>query len=119
MKVIYDSLSGKAKAFASNLGYEIVDIKEVKDQIVVGPLFLVTRNSGYGEIPQTTLAFMRKNYRSVIGIAVSSNRNWGRYYGAAGDSLERIYKIPCVLKFDGAGQDEDVQVVKEFLDKHK
>ncbi len=119
MKVIYDSLSGKTKAFASNLGYETVDIKEVNNEVLEGPLFLVTRNSGYGEIPQTTLAFMRKNYRNVVGIAVSSNRNWGRYYGAAGDNLERIYKIPCVLKFDGAGQDKDVEVVKEFLDKQK
>lgn len=115
MKIVYDSLTGKTKHFASQLGFPVIDIQDCLDSNVQGPLFLVTRNAGYGEVPESTLTFMRKHYRKVIGIAVSSNRNWGHYYGAAGDTLERIYKIPLVVKFDGEGSENDVEITRDFI----
>lgn len=115
MIVVYDSLTGKAKSFAQRLGYPTMDIKDVTE--LNDDVFLVTRNEGYGEIPKSTLSFLRIHYKKVVGMAVSCNPKWKNYYGASGDRLARIYKIHLVSKFDGPGQQADVDEVLAYLNR--
>lgn len=114
MTVIFDSLTGQTKRFASSLGFDTMHIKlyegEPKDN-----LFLVTRNINFGEIPATTKAFLDVYKDRVVGVAVSGNKNWGENYGKAGDSIAAYYNIPLILKFEGSGFKSDKEAVKNWL----
>ena len=113
--IVYDSLTGQGKKFASKLGYKAVNIKDYQnnDDPVV---FLVTRSFNFGEIPKTTLDFLKKFHERVIGTAVSGNRNWGANFGKAGEVIEKEFGIPLVTKFGMGGFDSDIKKTKNFLE---
>lgn len=115
MIIVYDSLTGQGKKFASKLGYDAIKITEYKednDQHV----FLVTRSINFGEVPKTTLDFLNIFYKRVIGTAVSGNRNWGTNFGKAGEVIEKKYQIPLVVKFEMGGMDNDITKTKKFIE---
>lgn len=113
--IVYDSLTGQGKKFASKLGYKAVNIKDYQnnDDPVV---FLVTRSFNFGEIPKTTLDFLKKFHERVIGTAVSGNRNWGANFGKAGEVIEKEFGIPLVTKFEMGGFEVDIKKTKNFLE---
>jgi len=112
--VIFDSLTGQTKRFATSLGFDAIHIKlyegEPNDN-----LFLVTRSINFGQIPATTKAFLDQYKDKVVGVAVSGNKNWGENYGKAGDSIAAYYNIPLILKFEGSGFKPDRETVKNWL----
>lgn len=114
MTIIFDSLTGQTKRFATSLGFDAIHIKlyegEPKDN-----LFLVTRSINFGQIPETTKNFLDSYKNHVVGVAVSGNKNWGENYGKAGDKIEAQYKIPLILKFEGSGFKSDKETVKNWL----
>jgi protein involved in ribonucleotide reduction len=113
--IVYDSLTGQGKKFASKLGYKAVNIKDYQsdDDPVV---FLVTRSFNFGEIPKTTYNFLKAFHNRVIGTAVSGNRNWGTNFGKAGELIEKEFGIPLVTKFEMGGFDNDIKTTKNFLE---
>lgn len=114
MIIVYDSLTGQGKRFAQNLGYQTLNINEYNGA-QNDPIFLVTRNFNFGEIPNETKNFLNSHHHKVIGLAVSGNKNWGTNYGAAGDKIQSIYGIPLVLKFEASGFPNDISFVKKWL----
>lgn len=117
MIVVYDSLTGQGKKFASKLGYDaikITDYQEDNDQHV----FLVTRSFNFGEVPKTTLDFLNVYHNRVIGTAVSGNKNWGSNFGKAGEIIEKKYQIPLVIKFEMAGMESDIKKTKKFIEDY-
>lgn len=119
MFIVVDSLTGLSMKFAERLGHPVYRIGVDEIPFDQGKYFLITRSFNFGEIPISTIEVLRKHYQNCIGVAVSGNRNWGTNYGAAGDKIEQIYKIPLVKKFEGSGFPMDVEVVKEFLEKRE
>ncbi|WP_162140125.1 class Ib ribonucleoside-diphosphate reductase assembly flavoprotein NrdI [Haploplasma axanthum] len=117
MIVVFDSLTGQSKRFASKLGYEIISVDDYYDEDE--EIFLVTRTFNFGQIPVPTVEFLNDYHDRVIGTAVSGNRNWGTNYGKAGDKIRDLYKIPLVLKFEGSGFDRDVEIVKKWIEENK
>lgn len=116
MLVVFDSLTGQTKRFATKLGYQTIHIK-LFDSTYEGPVFLVTRSINFGQIPDTTKLFLDEHKHLVIGCAVSGNLNWGSNYGMAGVKIEEIYKIELVKKFEGSGFKEDVDFVKIWIER--
>jgi|SRR5690554_804554 len=118
MTIIFDSLTGQTKRFATSLGFDAIHIKlyegEPKDN-----LFLVTRSINFGQIPETTKDFLEQYKEKVVGVAVSGNKNWGDNYGKAGDKIEAQYNIPLILKFEGSGFKSDKEAVKNWLNKQE
>ncbi|HHX75847.1 MAG TPA: class Ib ribonucleoside-diphosphate reductase assembly flavoprotein NrdI [Acholeplasmataceae bacterium] len=114
MTVIFDSLTGQTKRFATSLGYEAIHIKLYEGE-PKAPLFLVTRSIHFGQIPDTTKAFLDQYKDRVIGVAVSGNKNWGENYGKAGDKIQEQYGIPLIMKFEGSGFKTDRQTVIDWL----
>lgn len=114
MIIIYDSLTGQTKKFAVNLGYEAFPI-----QNYIGHpddnIFLVTRSYDFGEVPKSTLKFLNTYRDKVVGVAVSGNRIWGHNYGKAGETIEKNYGIPLVLKFEMSGLRSDIEYVKNWI----
>ena len=115
MFVVVDTLTGMSLRFAQHLGYDIYRIGHDQIPFEQGKYFLVTRSFNFGEIPMSTIEVLRHHYQNCIGVAVGGNRNWGTNYGAAGDKIQEIYKIPLVTKFEGSGFKHDWETVKEFI----
>lgn len=117
MIVIYDSLTGQTKRFAERLGLEAINISDFdfdrKEEVL-----LCTRSHGFGKIPDTTLNFLKAWKHKVVAVAVSGNRNWGANYGAAGDKIEKQFKIPLIRKFEGPGFPEDREYVIDWIKKY-
>ncbi|CCV63753.1 Protein involved in ribonucleotide reduction [Alteracholeplasma palmae J233] len=113
MIIVYDSLTGQSKRFASHLGFQSISIKDYKESNDM--VFLLTRSINFGDIPKTTVEFLDKYSNKVIGVAVSGNRNWGENYGKAGEKIEANYHLPLVLKYEGSGFLEDRQYVKDWI----
>ncbi len=117
MFIIVDSLTGLSLRFAKKLGYPVYQIDKDDIPFDQGKFFLITRSFNFGEIPISTIRVLRKHYLDCIGVAVSGNRNWGTNYGAAGDKIQDIYKIPLVLKFEGSGFEHEIEIVKKYIEE--
>ncbi|MGE7843912.1 class Ib ribonucleoside-diphosphate reductase assembly flavoprotein NrdI [Lysinibacillus sp. NPDC093712] len=113
MKVYYASMTGNVRRFLSKTCVEALDISERPKPNE--PFVLVTYTFGFGDIPAEVDAWLTHNYKLLRGVAVSGNRNWGDNYGIAGDKISRGYGVPLILKFEQAGNSEDVRLFKERL----
>jgi protein involved in ribonucleotide reduction len=115
MLIVYDSLTGNVQRFAQKTGLESLRI--APDLIVSEDFILVTYTTGFGDIPQTTISFLKKNNRFLKGVAVSGNRNWGKTYGQAGILISKIYQVPLLATFELSGTQQDVLAFKEEVSK--
>lgn len=115
MQIIVDSLTGMGRRFADSLGLPVIDIKDSENIPADERLFLITRCYNFGQIPETTTAFLKKHHHQVAGCAVSGNRNWGSNFAIVGDKLEVKYGFPCIVKFEGTGFPAERQAAKDFL----
>lgn len=113
MLVVYDSLTGLTKKTAFSLCENALSVKEVTQ--IQEPCLLITRSTGFGNIPNSTLAFIEKNKPFIKGVAVSGNTNWGSNYGAAGDKIQAQFNIPLVLKFEACGLSKDIEFIKNWI----
>ncbi len=117
MKIIVDSLTGLSRKFADKLGYEVININDINPNQFSDKFFLVTRNSGFGLIPDSTIKLLDVCSKNCIGTAVSGNRNWGKNYGISGNKIENIYGIKLVQKFEASGLEQDVEIVKKYIEE--
>lgn len=115
--IVVDSMTGLGKRFAEKLGYPVFDIQAYQAD-EHHDIFLITRSVNFGQIPDTTQAFLDQFAKKVIGLAVSGNRNWGKNFGAAGDKISLAYGIPLVLKFE-LGFPHEVNQVKTWLSQRR
>ncbi|GMK47617.1 hypothetical protein PghCCS26_47470 [Paenibacillus glycanilyticus] len=49
------------------------------------------------------------------GVAASGNRNWGANFGRAGDIICEQYCVPLIVKFELAGNENEVQFFNDYL----
>lgn len=72
---------------------------------------------GRGMIPHQVKKFLtHKNNSSLMQAVISSgNRNFGRDYGIAGEIIAHKFKVPHLHKFELAGEQEDVEKVKNMI----
>lgn len=111
MIIVYDSRTGQGMKFAQKLGYDIQSI----DEPIHGDYILVTRNEGFGKVPQTTLDFLEKNHLLAKGVVVNGIKRYGPFYCKAADKIHKLYNIPIAAKIELAGNDEDVKRVQDFI----
>lgn len=120
MIIFYDSLTGMVKNFSKRLGFEIKDVRDLDLNNIPDKMLLITRSWDFGKIPDSTLDFLDdltdfNKLDNLKGVAVSGNKNWGQNFGKAGDTIEKEYGVPLVLKFEGSGFKKDVDLVKEYI----
>lgn len=113
--IVYDSMTGNVKRFISKLEYKSILIEE--DLMVNQPYILVTYTIGRGNIPPSTQKFLNKNNQFLFGVAVSGNKNWGSFYGKAGDLISLRYNIPMIHKFELSGTEKDVIIFKQEVER--
>lgn len=118
MVVIYDSLTGQSKRFATKISHRIEDVNRyIPDP--TDEVLLVTRTFRFGEVPEPTKRFLERFAKQVVAVCVSGNKNWGASYGVAGDKIQAEYGIPLIHKFEASGFDTDVNIVKQWINNYQ
>nr|WP_307860511.1 class Ib ribonucleoside-diphosphate reductase assembly flavoprotein NrdI [Paenibacillus cisolokensis] len=113
LPIVYYSLTGNVRRFVEKTGRRAYQIPE----IVAEPYILVTPTIGFGEIPEPVTEYLREYGGWLRAVAVSGNRNFGPLFGVAGEKIAREYGVPLILRFELAGNDEDVRKFNEEVSR--
>ncbi|MFS1518641.1 class Ib ribonucleoside-diphosphate reductase assembly flavoprotein NrdI [Bacillus sp. SCS-151] len=120
MLIVYDTLTGNVERFVSKL-IEINCIKIKKNMSIKEPFILVTYTTGFGQIPESTVDFLKHNHKWLKGVASSGNLNWGKYFGNAAKLISDKFNVPLILKFELSGTEQDIdKFIQEVnrIEKH-
>ncbi|MBU5245340.1 class Ib ribonucleoside-diphosphate reductase assembly flavoprotein NrdI [Bacillus halotolerans] len=123
MVITYESKTGNVRRFVKALQHKLdIEAIEITDDTIINQEFIhITYTIGFGEVPERTLSFIKKNKNKIRGVAVSGNKVWGDNYGLAGDKLSAKFHTPLLLKFELSGTKQDLQkIIQEvqLIDKH-
>lgn len=100
----------KAERIPLEAGEEMLKVSE--------PFVLVTPTyadgEGRGAVPKRVIRFLYdpENRSFIRGVIAAGNRNFGQYFGYAGDVISARCQVPCLYKFELMGTQEDVEIVK-------
>ncbi|WP_369888189.1 class Ib ribonucleoside-diphosphate reductase assembly flavoprotein NrdI [Bacillus halotolerans] len=123
MIITYESKTGNVRRFVKALQHKLdIEAIEITDDTIINQEFIhITYTIGFGEVPERTLSFIKKNKNKIRGVVVSGNKVWGDNYGLAGDKLSAKFHIPLLLKFELSGTKQDLEkIIQEvkLIDKH-
>lgn len=109
MKVIYYTLTGNIRRFINSCQLDDAEelLDEAADKIITTPFILVTSTIGFGEVPEVVKNFLALNYRNLVAVAASGNKNWGANFALAGEHISNQYNVPLIMKFELHGTDQD------------
>jgi protein involved in ribonucleotide reduction len=105
--IVYDSRTGNVRRFIHKLNMRAIQITE--DLIVEEPFVLVTYTTGFGNVPDKVLHFLKNNHPYLAGVSASGNRNWGSNFAKAADIISNMYGVPLISKFELSGTKSDVE----------
>ena len=114
MLIVYDSLTGNVERFIQKTSSNSIKITEQLE--VNEPFILVTYTVGFGEVPKSTESFLNRNYKHMMAVAVSGNKNWGSSYGRAGEIISNQYNVPLLMKFELSGTKKDIEKFKQGVE---
>lgn len=109
-------MTGNVQRFVSKLTTSTT-VKITDDLIINEPFVLITYTIGFGNVPETTLNFLKKNYAQLKGVAASGNRNWGEFFGRSGKLISGQYKVPLIHTFELSGTDQDLSIFYEGVNQ--
>lgn len=122
MQLIYDSLTGNVRRFARSLQAEYLarygtelPLQDVRQGQPAGEYLLLTYTFNLGNIPDTTVQFLREHAPGIRGVVASGSYHWGENFGRAGDLIARQYGVPFVARLNKGGTVADREKVLEWL----
>ncbi|WP_312335374.1 class Ib ribonucleoside-diphosphate reductase assembly flavoprotein NrdI [Sphingobacterium sp.] len=123
--IYYDSRTGNVQRFMDKVaqitGWQIHKI--TADLTVKEPGHLVTFTTNFGQVPENTQEFMKREAKNIYSVTSSGNRNWGPNFGLAADRISQDFDIPLAFKFELSGTMEDINqfidILKNFCDGSK
>ncbi len=81
------------------------------------PFVLVTYTTGFGQVPERVASFLKRNYKQLVGVAASGNRNWGDKFARSADIISEEYHVPVVGKFELSGTFGDAERFKQEVSR--
>lgn len=124
--VYYSSTSENTHRFVEKLGFQSVrlpvDAGSEPPQ-VDEPFVLVVPtyggNDGKGSVPKPVIKFLNNpaNRSLIRGVIAAGNTNFGTAYGAAGNIVSQKCEVPLLYRFELLGTAEDVENVKQGLER--
>ncbi|KQX52381.1 class Ib ribonucleoside-diphosphate reductase assembly flavoprotein NrdI [Paenibacillus sp. Root444D2] len=93
---------------AAGAGLEAKMIRIHKDIVISEPFVLITYTTGAGQVPDEVQSFLRANYRYLLGVAASGNRNWGNLFAKSGETIAHQFGVPLLLQFELSGTSSEV-----------
>jgi protein involved in ribonucleotide reduction len=124
--IYFSSVSNNTHRFVEKLGVAAERIPLfTKDEPVVAsePYVLILPTYGGGPetkaVPKQVIQFLNEeeNRKLLRGVIAGGNTNFGKTYGIAGDMIARKLNVPLLYKFELFGTPQDVDAVKEGLEK--
>ena len=122
--MFFSSASGNTARFVERLGLPAQRIGiRMSDPLPVPPqpYLLITPtyadNDGGGAVPKQVIRFLNEpGARALLrGVIAGGNRNFGRFYGHAGDVIAKKCAVPLFYRFELAGTDTDVSRVRDGI----
>ncbi|WP_232535961.1 class Ib ribonucleoside-diphosphate reductase assembly flavoprotein NrdI [Borrelia sp. A-FGy1] len=112
---MYASKTGNINRFISKTGLK--DILHIKTgcEIVSNSYILLTYTTSFGKVPAEVEKFLVHNWKLMIGVAGSGNKNWGDSFCNAVNLIRSKYRVEEILKFELAGNIYDVKNFKERI----
>ncbi|WP_328588896.1 class Ib ribonucleoside-diphosphate reductase assembly flavoprotein NrdI [Niallia nealsonii] len=111
---MFDSKTGNVRRFFHKLGLTENKGIELKTGLkVYEPYILLTYTTGMGQVPQTTLDFLKSNHINLYAVVASGNKNWGQNFALSANKISNMYGVPILHKFEMSGMPEDVEIVRE------
>jgi len=107
MLIAYDSKTGNVRRFINKLKLPSIQIEESLhiDQSFI----LVTYTTGFGQVPDKVMSFLKRNHEKLRGVSASGNRNWGDGFALSADRIAEMYGVPVISKFELSGTTRDVE----------
>lgn len=120
MIIYYDSKTGNVKRFIDKLAvlkpnWKMSDIRDGQ----IGSGHLITYTAANGEVPTATMRFLQSNYKAVLSVSASGNRNWGSRFANAADKIHDKFDIPIAIKFELSGFESDVEFFMKYVEYFK
>lgn len=91
--------------------------------LVFAPYVLVcptyAGDDGRGAVPKQVIRFLneRHNRELLLGVIASGSRNFGKFFGHAGNVISEKCNVPLLYKFELMGTTEDVELVRLGLSR--
>ena len=119
MKYAYASKTGHVEKIIGKLGLDALKIVDGTEKID-GDYVIFTYTCGKGKTPKSVLDFLENNpnVKAVVGGGSNSKSHVGTFnFGA--ENIGRDHNVPVLAKLNGAGTDEDIELIKAELAKLK
>jgi protein involved in ribonucleotide reduction len=111
MMIAYDSRTGNVRKFIDKLQMPAVQIDET--MTLDEPFVLVTYTTGFGQVPEKVMSFLKRNNVWLKGVSASGNRNWGQHFARSADRIAEMYGVPVLCKFELSGTWRDVETFRQ------
>ena len=117
MKYAYASKTGHTEKIVGKLGLDALKIIDGTEKID-GDYVIFTYTCGKGKTPKPVEKFLENNpgVRAVVGSG-SNAKSHAETFNFAADNIAAAYNVPVIAKVNGAGTDEDIELIKAELAK--
>ncbi|AHH04000.1 NrdI protein (plasmid) [Borrelia nietonii YOR] len=107
--VVYASKTGNIERFIAKTGLKDTFRIVTGSEIVNRPYVLLTYTISFGKVPSEVENFLKHNFKLMVGVAGSGNRNWGDSFCNAVNLIRNEYNVEEILKFELSGTSHDVE----------
>ena len=116
MKIIVFSLTGNCKRFVDMCKIpeeDVIDLWDI-DYEVNFDYILITPTIGFGDVPEAVAEFLKINHRHLKGVVGSGNKNWGKRFANASETISKEYNVPLLMKIELHGNTKDLIKFKKI-----
>ncbi len=118
MKFVYATRTGNVESLINKLNIREALKIELGQEKIEEDFLLFTYTDGYGDVPIEVEDFLSLNGQYLQGVIVSGDQNYGEAYCKAGDQISKEYNIPCLYKVENDGNDNDIRIITEIIQKY-
>ena len=118
MKIAYYSKTGKIEQFLEKTKVEEPFIIFDGSEEIGEKFILITSSYGLGEPHYEVEAFLENNYKNLVAIIGSGDKNYGDLYCKAPKDFAKLYNVPLLFCFEHSGNEQDVEKFNEILKQY-
>jgi len=121
--VYFSSVSNYTHRFVEKLDLPSLRIPLNGELVIPNYKFVLLTPSygagGKGYVPKQVVKFLNNedNRKNLRGVIASGNTNFGEDFCKAGHIISEKCEVPLLYRFELMGLNEDVEIVKEGLNK--
>lgn len=115
LKIVYDTMSGNTRRFASKLAEQTGAITESITEYSGGFFLFITYTFDVGNVPKSSQDFLEQHGDFMVAVVSSGSYHWGIHYGQAAERISTQYSVPTLGRFNKSGTRQDVEAVAEYV----